>query len=458
MTTINENHQQIQVPQNDFMKFMSSHTARFLIVGILTVILLIPLSQIQSLISERKMRQDSVTEQLKTEWGDEVVYYGLVLKVPVISSTRVTDHDKKGKVTGSHLVHETKTGYFYPEQSNDEITSDVLNKHRGIFSATVFDARVQTQSRFNMAKIVSANPGIAIDWAKARVCLAANGDARYKELSDITVNGRKLGAEGIEAVGNGYNISLAGTQPFAIDPLKTDVLNVQLGATISGSQLIRYQPLAGKSAMNMNSNWNDPAFAGTMLPTANKSEKHKKGFSGSWKNMDITGEKGKLHLKAPQVDSHTYSEIRFINMVDHYQLNERTVKYGILVFALTFAVFFLIQIVGKVTIHPLHYLMIGLALLLFYSLLLSFSEQIGFIRAYLIASAAIILLIVWYAKSILNSLKFAIMSGISLGLLYAFLLVIVNLEVYALIVGSIGLLFVLVAIMSVTRKLNFEAA
>jgi inner membrane protein len=127
------------------------------------------------------------------------------------------------------------------------------------------------------------------------------------------------------------------------------------------------------------------------------------------------------------------------------------------VLTLTFAVFFLIQIVGKVMIHPLHYFMIGLALLLFYSLLLSFSEQLGFIPAYIIASVTIVALIVWYARSVLRSMKFAVMSGLSLGLLYAFLLVIVNLEVYALIVGSIGLLFVLAAIMSVTRKINFDS-
>lgn len=143
-------------------------------------------------------------------------------------------------------------------------------------------------------------------------------------------------------------------------------------------------------------------------------------------------------------------------MVDQYQLNERTIKYGILVLTLTFAVFFLIQIMQKMSIHPLHYFMIGLALLLFYSLLLSLSEHFGFNRAYICSAVAIMLLIGWYAKSILNSLKFAVISGISIGILYTFLLVIVNLEIYAMLVGSIGLFFVLTAIMSITRKMNFE--
>jgi inner membrane protein len=204
------------------------------------------------------------------------------------------------------------------------------------------------------------------------------------------------------------------------------------------------------------SNWNDPAFEGTWLPQGDAVHISDKGFTGTWNSMKIGSGKSELHLDGISRFAKNYSDIRFLKMVDHYQLNERTIKYGLLVLVLTFAVFFLIQIVGKVTVHPLHYFMIGLALLLFYSLLLSFSEHVGFIPAYIIAAGTIVLLIVWYAKSILKSLKFAFMSGTSLLLLYAFLLVIVNLEIYALIVGSIGLLFVLAAIMSVTRKINFE--
>jgi len=461
MTTNNEQ-QQLHQPvspnePNDFQKFMRSHTARFIIVGVITAVLLIPLQQIDFLIQERKLRQAEVTEQLKTEWGDEVSYYGLVLKVPVISTISETNMDANGKPVATKR-QQVEPGYFYPEASNDHIRTTVSEKYRGIFKATIFNAGVSGKSTFNIEKIISANPGRNFDWTKARVCMLTNGTARFKELSDITVNGSAMPVESNETAGDAYTPTMLATGHFTIDPATAKLLTASVKTAINGSESLQYKPLAGKSEMTMESNWKDPAFAGNSLPNGNSLKVSDKGFTCSWSNLDIAASSGKLYLGAPNIRPSKVSEIRFIQLVDQYKLNERTVKYGLLVFVLTFAVFFLIQIVGKMVVHPLHYFMIGLSLLLFYSLLLSFSEQIGFIPAYIIASTAIIVLIVWYARSILKSMKFAVMSGLSLGLLYAFLLVIVNLEVYALIVGSIGLLFVLAAIMSVTRKLNFENA
>lgn len=458
--TVNNEHEQLPATPaepNDFQKFMRSHTARFLIVGVISILLLLPLEQIRFLIEERKTRQLLVTEQLKTEWGDKVSYYGLVLKVPVMITESVTNVSADGKPFTTQST-ETHTGYFYPEESTDFMQTAVSEKYRGIFKTVIFNAGIQGKSTFNIGKIVAANPGKELDWEHAKVAVVTNKNAHFKELSDIVVNAVKRPVESNETAPGNDSIGVIGTAPFAIDPSATPVLTASVSASVNGSGSVLYKPLAGKSKMTMRSNWKDPAFAGSSLPNSNSLAISKKGFSGSWNNLTIAGACGQLHLDALHTESAKTSEIRFIKLVDQYQLNERTVKYGLLVFILTFAVFFLIQIVGKVMVHPLHYFMIGLALLLFYSLLLSFSEQIGFIPAYLLASAAIILLIVWYAKSILKSFRFALMSGISLGLLYAFLLVIVNLEVYALIVGSLGLLFVLAAIMSVTRKLSFENA
>lgn len=440
-----------------FNKFMRSHTARFIIVGIISLVLMIPLSQLGFLIDERKSRQNDVTDKLETDWGGSVSYYGMVLKVPVTTvDTWYETDSSKAKVP--HVDKTEHIAYIYPEWSNETINSTVTEKYYGIFSSPTFKADIKGNARFNLSAFLKNDPTKVFNWSKAQLAFVTDQDARFKEIAAVNCLGKEHAIEQQEKLTGDHDFLINSTEPFLIDPTTSAVFEVQMNTSINGSQSIHYEPLASKSTLKMTSNWRDPSFEGTSHPNGNSLKINKNGFSAGWSNIQIGSGKSELHLDRLESYSKPFSDIHFLKLVDQYQLNERTIKYGLLVLILTFAVFFLIQIVGKLVIHPLHYLMIGMALLLFYSLLLSFSEQIGFIPAYLIAATTIVVLIVWYAKAILKSIRFAVMSGLSLGLLYAFLLVIVNLEIYALIVGSIGLLFVLAAIMSITRKINFEAA
>ncbi|MBT8260121.1 MAG: cell envelope integrity protein CreD, partial [Bacteroidia bacterium] len=131
-------------------------------------------------------------------------------------------------------------------------------------------------------------------------------------------------------------------------------------------------------------------------------------------------------------------------------------KYGFLVIGLTFLIFFLIQTLSKINIHPFQYLMIGIALTMFYTLLVSISEHSNFLRAYLIAATSVIVLITLYSKSVLKTWKFPLFIATSLTALYAFIYVIIQLENYALLVGSIGLFLILAAVMYVSRKIDWN--
>ncbi len=441
-------------PPSSLQQFMRSHTARFIIVGFISLVLLIPLAQLWGLIEERKNRQNDVVDQLKTEWGGPVSYYGIVMKVPV-SEVTYWKETGKNKVQIQRSERTQRTAYIYPEWSSEELKTVVTEKYRGIFSTPTFTADITGKARFNLKDFLKHNPDREIDWSRVQVGFITGSETNFKRIDVIRFLGKSLPVTEQRRVGTD-DLTVNSTAPFSLDPAINTVIEVQVNTAINGSQSVHYQSLANESTMKLASNWNDPAFEGTWLPQSDALHISEKGFNGTWNSMKIGSGKSELHMDGITWFSKNYSDIRFIKMVDHYQLNERTIKYGLLVLVLTFAVFFLIQIIGKVSVHPLHYFMIGLALMLFYSLLLAFSEQVGFIPAYIIASSAIVLLIVWYARAVLKSLKFAIMSGTSLLLLYAFLLVIVNLEIYALIVGSIGLLVVLAAIMSFTRKINFE--
>jgi inner membrane protein len=143
-------------------------------------------------------------------------------------------------------------------------------------------------------------------------------------------------------------------------------------------------------------------------------------------------------------------------MVDEYQKSERSAKYGFLVIGLTFLIFFLIQTMSKIDIHPFQYLMIGLALTMFYTLLVSISEHSNFLKAYLVAGISVVVLITLYSKSILKNLKFPLFICLSLTALYTFIYVIIQLENYALLVGSIGLFLILAIVMFVSRKIDWN--
>lgn len=415
-----------------FKKFMKSYTARIIISVFIILFLMIPTTQVSFLIEERKNRQDQVTQELKQEWGPEFTFYGTVIEIP-----------RKNKA--KDIL------YIFPEQSKEFMDTKVNERYRGIFKANLFTALVNSSSTFLFEKIKKNAENADLDWSNARILLMTGNQTRFTELSKMTVNERV-----VEIAGQFTNHTLYSyTSRFPIDP-STSKLMVRFHAEVNGTGSIIYSPTASKSSFTLKSNWMDPAFSGNSLPKNGSFKKGPNQFTAHWKNLSRIGSESQTSMNSIGPKKRTFSEIKFITLLDQYQLNERTIKYAILVLTLTFAVFFLVQIVGKTNVHPIHYLLIGLALLLFYSLLLSLSEHVGFNMAYLVSASTIVVLIFWYAKAILNSIKFAVVCSMSLTLLYGFLLVLVNLEVYALLVGSIGLLIVLAAIMSVTRKLNFD--
>src|SRR5690606_34244016 len=180
------------------------------------------------------------------------------------------------------------------------------------------------------------------------------------------------------------------------------------------------------------------------------------GFTAEWEVLQINRQFEQHFFETmPNLKEFAFG-VKLIVPVDEYQKSERTAKYGFLVIALTFLIFFLIQTLSRIHIHPFQYLMIGLALTMFYTLLVSISEHSNFLKAYLIAGISVIVLITLYSKSILKTFKFPMFIGLSLTALYTFIYVIIQLENYALLVGSIGLFLILSLVMYVSRKIDWN--
>ena len=179
------------------------------------------------------------------------------------------------------------------------------------------------------------------------------------------------------------------------------------------------------------------------------------GFEAHWEIYSLSRNLTQQFVdRNDHLNNYNYG-VRFMDPVDLYSKSSRTSKYALLLISLTFLVYLFFEVFQRQSVHPIQYILVGLALMVFYVLLLSLSEHIGFNRSYMIASAGTIGLIIMYSKAIFKSFKLIGILGIFLAFIFGFVFVILQLEDYALLVGSIGLFVILGIVMMATRKLNW---
>jgi inner membrane protein len=214
-----------------------------------------------------------------------------------------------------------------------------------------------------------------------------------------------------------------------------------------------FMPLGKQTQASLEATWPSPSFDGNFLPESRQVRAD--GFEARWKVLDLNRNYPHLFLDNTYSFQGSDFGVRFIQPANDYQKNTRTGKYALLVIGLTFLIFFFFEILRKTRIHPFQYLLVGLALVLFYMLVLSISEHLGFAGAYFIASAATIGLICGYGAFIMPPAKNALLLGVFLIAIYGFIYVVLQLEDYALLVGSLGLFAVLAAVMYLSRRVNW---
>lgn len=448
---------------NKFGKwFKTSITARMFIVGILTLILLIPLFFVQDLIRERAHRQESVVQEINDKWGAEVLIYGPLLKVPYRSFQQKSITDSKTKTVTTESVEVIKYAYFFPEELDINTTVDPEVKSLGIYNTAVYKSQTHLKGTFkkpDFSEIDLAESNII--WEKARFLIQTSNIKGVSEQMRIALNGKPYPFQATFSDNNTKRSQLVKmhhmeSAPIGnINSLDTKNLDFAMDISVKGSSLLRFIPIGKTTAARMVSAWETNNFTGMYLPY-NEDKKQEHGFDAQWKILDINRPFSQQffdHL--PNLQEYAFG-VNFMIPVDEYQKSERTAKYGFLVIGLTFLIFFLIQTLSKINIHPFQYLMIGLSLVMFYTLLISISEHSSFLKAYLIASIAVIALITLYSKSILKNIKFPLFILASLSGLYGFIYVIIQLENYALLVGSIGLFAILATVMYASRKIDWE--
>lgn len=455
--------------------FFRSNTGRFVMVGMLTLFLLIPLYFVENLISERSYRQSEVISEINSKWGKNVFFYGPILKIPykktyeaqvynstnnrgdVVEMVQEPSSDKKIK-----KVVEIQYAYFFPEElkSSSDVKTEIKNRNN--YESAVFSTQMNFKGKYIYPDFSSQNIDPKdIMWDKATILVRTTNLSSIKDLVSVNFDQQQYSFEPIYENNNDSYVYIADDyQEFAsLETTPIDLKNFKDGTfdfsiQYNGSKSISIIPIGKITESSIKSNWASPSFTGKFLPF--QKEITHQGFEAHWKISHINRPFSQQSFEIlPDIEKYAFS-VDFIIPVDQYQQNMRAIKYGFLVIGLTFLIFFLIQTTSKLYIHIFQYTMIGISLVMFYTLLISITEHSSFFKAYLIASSMVILLICLYSMSILKSKRFAYLISSSLIALYGFIYIIIQLETYALLVGSVGLFVILALIMYASRKIDWR--
>jgi inner membrane protein len=443
-------------PEEHAKNFLRSTTAKVIMVGVLTLVLLIPLQYVKNLIEQRSQSQRKTEDTVRKQWGDNVYIYGPVLKVPYKAYRQDEVVNKANNTVSHQTVAYTDHAYFFPEKLETNADVQSGTRRQNMYEAVVLDAKMKFTGNYLNPDL--SHVGILpenIEWEKATIIMNTNNLKSIRGAIAINFNGAAYAFEPTSGEnGNDTIISLE-TKPINLrGSLGTGEMPFSMDVSYTGSKRISIAPIGKLTETKMTSNWQTPKFGGYSQPE--KEAVTDKGFTANWKITQLNRPFTQLHFGSmPDLRNYSFN-VDFLIPVDEYQQNERASKYGFLVIGLTFLIFFLIQNISKISIHIFQYTMIGLALIMFYTLLISITEHSSFKLAYIIAGISVVLMITLYSISILKDRKFPMFIAAALTGLYSFIYVIIQLEDYALLAGSIGLFLILGAVMYFSRRIDWN--
>ncbi len=436
------------LPFGNFSNWVkNSLTLRLVTIGFLVLIMLIPISFINDLITERQVRRDEAVNEISSKWGTEQTVSGPVMTVPYKYYTRVYNEETK-----TYTAVETRElAHFLPEKL--EISSKIIPslRRRGIYEAMLYNADITIKGYFKKPD-VKALYSDANALLKETFITVGLTDLRNVEKVDLSFADKSYefnpGTEAVALIPSGIST------PVDVET-SSDTTKLYFSYTLkfNGSSGLFFVPLGKETYVDMTSPGQNPSFDGAFLPKTRNIDKN--GFTANWQISNLNRNFQQAFTGVPEGIAPSTFGVRLLIGVDEYQKNTRASKYAILFIMLTFMTFFFVQTINHIHIHPIQYLLVGLALVVFYILLISISEHLSFTYAYLIASLAIILQISLYVKSMFKHNLLTLVTALILVVLYAFIFVIIQLQDFSLLVGSVGLFAVLAAAMYFSRNIDW---
>ena len=419
------------------MKLKDSLPLKIALMGVLALLMLIPLAMVQSQIKDRQNAADSSRDEVAASWGRAQTLSG-----PVLSFTYYVEELDEDQKKSSIRVNDT----VYPGTLSYDIDTQTQTLHRSIYDIMVYGADVVVTGDFVIPE------DLAEQKITEQIVSMGLSDLRGIEGSvNITLGEKSYsfhsGSGNRESVFSGREGKATLTEPIDLDRALMDgktVLPFKLTYRVKGSSSLKIRPYGETTEVKMHSDCPDPSFTGDFLPS--EREVTEEGFTARWSVSEIN---------RGDPDDTSFG-VNLLQGVTQYQQTMRSAKYGILVILLVFIAGLAVELVGKKKINIVQYLVIGLSLVLFYALVLSFSEFMSFTLAYALAALMTIAALFGYFHGILRDRSAWLLTAL-VALAYLLSYVLLQMETYALIAGTLVLFVLLVGIMYLTRNLNRES-
>jgi inner membrane protein len=426
----------------------TSITVRLITIGVLILLLLIPVEMVQELIHEREYRSQEAIDEVSEKWGNPQTLSGPILSIPYYNYYRIYDKENSGKY---HTERQKLYMHFLPEALIIDGKLAPKVRHRSIYDVIVYNANVKIEGSFLPPDFSSF--GIEdkdILWNKATLSLGISDLRSIQENISLQWNSEEsMFDAGLPT----HDLIRQGISTHVNIDSSANKYDFALQLDVNGSSKMYFVPVGKTTQVKMQSIWPDPSFDGKFLPDT--STVSADGFVANWKVLHLNRDYSQIIKGSESNIGGSAFGVVLMMPVDDYQKTNRAAKYAVLFIGLTFLVFFFSQTMNEIKIHPVQYILVGLALVLFYTLLISISEHLGFDWAYLISAASIIGLVSFYTRWIFKSSRMVVILSLIMVILYGFIFSIIQMHDYALLLGSIGLFMVLAIVMYVSRKIDW---
>lgn len=426
-------------------------------VGAIIAVLLIALSFIASLVGERQARRDGVVRDIASSSSLAQQFTGPIILVPYEKTVRQTKEDPTSQKTYVEEREVSGQLLFLPETFTLNGDMRTERRARGIYEARLYHASLKITSRFDLPAHYGIESDLAAYHFGQPTLIMGISDIRgIENASTVSLNGnqvRLLPGTGTTLLGSGLHAPIA-----AIEGDQGARLELAMDLTLQGTSEFHVTPLGRETRISLSSNWPNPSFTGQYLPAHHKISAD--GFTADWATTFFsTNLEEAIRQCGAGSNCHEFESrilgVSFVDPVDQYLKTDRAIKYALLFVSLTFAGFFLFEVLEELAVHPIQYGLVGTALAAFYLLLLSLSEHIGFATAYLISATACVALIAFYIGCVLRSASRGLAFGVGLALLYGLLYGLLSADDYALLLGSILFFALLTVVMVLTRRVDW---
>ncbi|HKX10634.1 MAG TPA: cell envelope integrity protein CreD [Stellaceae bacterium] len=428
-------------------RLMAAPALKAVMIGGLLLLMLIPLQYVSAIIQEREARQAEVVREFQRSWGPAQSVTGPILVVPYWTSP-----DKPRRYL--HVA---------PSEAKTTVQLTPELRKRGLFHSVVYTAAVRLSGAFVMPPDVAAPDGAALLWPEAFVVLTASDLRALKSTASLSWSGRALPWSDCPQMADGT----CGDEPFVVarpalaaPPAAGRAIPFDTQFELRGTSAFRFAPIGQEVDLALSAPWPTPSFVGAILPATSRVTAD--AFEAAWHVSSNVATGRAVWSSSSVLGGQGWRQpedqigVELLEAVPTYQMVDRASKYAILFLALSFLTYFLFELVSRARIHFVQYGMMGASIALFSLLLISLSEPLGFEQGYAISSALILLQASLYTAAVTRRWGLALKFLAILAALFGFLYVVLTLETYSLVTGSLALFVTLSLVMVVTRRLDWS--